>query len=215
MTATLYYSPYSQHSRRVLVLKEELGIELELQNVGVRPRGTGGENDEAWFLKMNPNGKVPVLKEAEAVIWESNAIMWYLAEVHGDTPLWPKSPAERAQICKWQVWQAAHLTAAVDGLFYERVGKKMMGQPSDPKLEAQLSESFLRWAAVMSAQLEAQDYLALNRFTCADIACASAFMHAEASRIDLDAFGPIARWFARISARESWKRTDVPPIPQG
>src|SRR5947209_19853443 len=98
----LYMSPGSHHSRRVTLLVHELARDVERRPIGVRPRGMGGENESPDYLKLNPLGKVPLLKDGDYVLTESNAIMAYLAERHGFNPLWPTDLAERAQILKWQ-----------------------------------------------------------------------------------------------------------------
>jgi len=213
MKPKLLYSPGSQHSRRVSVLAHELGLDLDLQNVPYGPGGFGGDQREA-FLAINPNGKVPVLVHDGIVVWESNAIMWYLAELHGDTPLWPADAKERAQIAMWQVWQAAHLTPAADALFYENLVKPgFLGEGSDPaKVETQLT-AFHRWAAVADETLTRSDYLALDRFTCADIAVAAALMYAEGARMPIAEHPPLDAWLERVRARDSWLATEPPPMP--
>jgi glutathione S-transferase len=208
MTPTLFYSTGSQHSRRVTVLIHELGLDVALENVDVRPPGMGGHNSSAEFLAINPNGKVPVLREGDFVLWESNAIMWYLAERHGDTPLWPRDPQRKATIAKWQVWQAGHLSPAADGLMYEAFVRPMMKQQTDPAVLASLTSSFHRWCKILDDALATSDYLANRMFTCADIAAASALIHAPMAKMPVDGYANVVAWLARIHARPSWQATE-------
>jgi glutathione S-transferase len=208
MKPLLYGSPGSHHSRRVLVLVAELGIDVDMKTVDVRPPGMGGDNSEPEFFALNPNGKVPVLRDGDMVLWESNAIMWYLAERHGDTPLWPRDAAKRAQIAKWQLWQGAHLSPAADGLLYEHVVKPMMKKDPDPAACERLLASFDRWAGVLDATLAQAEWLANSTFTCADIAVASALMYGEAARLPIQDHPRVAAWLARVHARPSWKATE-------
>jgi glutathione S-transferase len=133
--------------------------------------------------------------------------MWYLAEGHGDTPLWPADRRARADIARWQVWQAAHLSLAADGLMYEALVRPMLEQPPDPDKLATLTASFHRWAGVLDATLAKSDYLATGQFTCADIAVASALTYAEMARMPLGEHPAMRAWFDRIAARPSWQAT--------
>ena len=178
----------------------ELRLDVETINVEVRPPGMGGENSQPPFLAINPNGKVPVLRDGDFVLWESNAIMWYLAEGHGDTLLWPADRRKRAEIAKWQLWQAAHLSAALDGLMYESLVRPMMKQPPDPDKLATLTASFHRWATVLDGALAKSDYLAAGHVTCADLSVASALMYARMSKVPLEEHPKLLGWFERMCA---------------
>ena len=214
MKPKLFSSVGSQHARRVRVLIYELGLEVETEEVGFGAEGFGGD-DRAGFLKLNPNGKVPVLQHGEVVLWESNTIMGYLADLHGDTELWPRDPLERAQISMWQVWQAAHLTPAADGLFYEnRVKPSFLQQATDDAEVARLEGSFHRWMGVLESRLECSESLALGRFTCADISVSSALMHAESSRMPIAEHPVVQTWLQRIQQRPSWLATEPPAMPR-
>ncbi|HEV7554626.1 MAG TPA: glutathione S-transferase family protein [Kofleriaceae bacterium] len=208
MKPTLLASSGSQHSRRVTVLIHELGLDIEIQSVDVRPPGMGGHNGSPEFLAINPNGKVPVLREGDFVLWESNAIMWYLAERHGDTPLWPRDPQRKASIAKWQVWQAAHLSPAADGLMFEAFVRPMMKQQTDPAVLESLTRSFHRWCKILDDALATCEYLANDAFTCADIAAASALMYAPMAKMPIEPYANLGAWLARIHARPSWQATE-------
>jgi glutathione S-transferase len=168
----------------------------------------GGHNSSPEFLAINPNGTVPVLRDGDFVLWESNAIMWYLAERHGDTALWPRDPRRKASIAKWQVWQAAHLSPAADGLMYEAFVRPMMKQQTDPAVLDALTRSFHRWCKVLDDALASSEYLANDTFSCADIAAASALMYAPMAKMPLDGYAHVGAWLARIHARPSWQATE-------
>jgi glutathione S-transferase len=212
MKPILYASLGSHHSRRVVVLIHELGLDVDIKPVDVRPPGMGGDNAKPDFLALNPNGKVPVLRDGELVLWESNAIMGYLADTHGETPLWPREPARRAEIAKWHFWQAAHLSPAADGLLYERLVKPMRKQPSDPASVASLTESFRRWMGVMEGTLAKTPYLAGSAFTTADICVAAALMYAPVAQLPIEDYANVVAWRARVHARPSWKASEPPPM---
>jgi glutathione S-transferase len=210
MKPILYSSPGSHNSRRVAVLVAELGLDLDVKVVDVRPPGMGGENSSAEFLAVNPNGKVPVLRDGDVVLWESNAIMAYLADKHGDTPLWPRDPARRAHVAKWQLWQTGHLSPAADGLMFEYVVKPMMKQEPDAALCDRLLRSFHRWAAVMDGELAKSEWLANGTFSCADISVATALLYARSARLPIEDHPRVGAWLERVHARPSWKATEPP-----
>lgn len=192
------------------MLIEELALDVDIREVSYGPQGFGGE-DRAAFLALNPNGKVPVLQHGELVLWESNAIMWYLAEHHGPTPLWPTDSAERAQIAMWQLWQAAHLSSAADGLFYENwVKPTFMKAESDAAEVERHSHAFHHWMQVMDSALDGSDYLALGRFTCADIAVAGALMYADQAKMPYGEHPHVSAWRERVCGRPSWTATAGP-----
>jgi glutathione S-transferase len=208
----LHTSPGSHHARRVALLIYELGLDVEFRPMDVRPKGMGGANDTPQFLALNPYGKVPVLQDGELVLTESNAIMGYLAERHGFSPLWPADLAERAQIAKWQFLQAAHLSPAADGLLYENVMKPMLRQRRDEVAVASLTQSFHRCASVLDAALSNGDYLVGGRVTSADLSVVSALMYARAAQIPVGEHAPLAAWMARMHERPSWRATEPPPM---
>ncbi|MEO1180824.1 MAG: glutathione S-transferase family protein, partial [Cyanobacteria bacterium J06636_28] len=84
-----------------------------------------GDQRTADFLALNPTGRIPVLQDGDFVLWESNAIMQYLAS-QVSTPLWPDDAQQRADIMRWQSWQLAHWAKGCQPLNYERLVKKVL-----------------------------------------------------------------------------------------
>ena len=97
----LYFHPKSPNATAVLAVSYEFGIALDLQEVNL----PGGEQRQSAFLKINPNGKVPALEDGDFVLWESGAIMQYLAAQKPGNNLWPADNRVRADITRWQLWR--------------------------------------------------------------------------------------------------------------
>ena len=110
----LYTNLFSPNARKVHAVAKELGLELETRTVDLR----AGEQRTPEYLALNPNGKVPTLVDGDTVLWESNAILCYLAG-KGDTELWPKS-SKRYDILRWMFWESNHLTNAMNRLFGQK-----------------------------------------------------------------------------------------------
>ena len=212
MKPTLFTSPGSHNCRRVTVLIHELGLDVKLSFVDVRPPGMGGENEKADFLQINPNGKVPVLQDGPLTLFESNAIMEYLADKSGPSSIWPEDIGERAQIRQWQFWQAAHLSPCADGFLVENMVKPMMGGAPAPDALERHRKAFERWAGVLERTLSRDAYLVGNRFTCADISLVSALMYANSAQIPIEGHKLLTAWIRRVHDRPSWKATQPPPM---
>ena len=97
----LYFHPKSPNATAVLAVSYELGIALDLQEVNL----PGGEQRQPAFLKINPNGKLPALQDGDFVLWESGAIIQYLAAQKPGNSLWPADNRVRADITRWQLWR--------------------------------------------------------------------------------------------------------------
>ena len=95
-----YYHP-SPNPAKVALLLEETGLPYELVPVDTRK----GEQHEAAFTAINPNAKTPALVDGDAVVFDSNAILLYLAEKSGQF-LPPDTPEARAQMLSWLMFVA-------------------------------------------------------------------------------------------------------------
>lgn len=103
-TITLWGRRNSSNVRKVLWCAEEAAVPYTSIEVG----GAFGGNDTPAYRALNPNGVVPTLQDGELVLWESNAIVRYLAARYAPT-LYPQSPAERALGDRWMDWTTRHL----------------------------------------------------------------------------------------------------------
>src|SRR5271167_686007 len=124
----LHFHPMSGNSRRVLLVAAHLDIPLERNLVDL----TKGEQRGALHLERNPNGRVPVLEDDGLLLWESRAIMQYLAEKTPGQTLLPTDPRGRAEVQRWLFWCAAHMAPANALLVQENFVKVLMGRPADP-----------------------------------------------------------------------------------
>ena len=91
----------------------ETGIKHERIDAG----GTFGGLNTPEFLAKNPNGLIPAIDDDGAVVWESQAIVRYIAARHGAGTLWPEDPAERAKADEWMEWNSSTLQPALMGVF--------------------------------------------------------------------------------------------------
>jgi glutathione S-transferase len=202
----LYYYPTSANSRRVLLTAILLGTKLDLVIVDLLE----AEHRTEAYLRINPNGKVPLLDDRGFHLWESHAIMQYLADISVGQSLYPKDVQPRADVNRWLFWCAYHFTPAVGFISRERVSKKMVGGVGPPDgAEIARGEALLGAAAqVLDAHLADRQWIAQNRLTLADLAIASPLMHSERAQLPVTQYQHLQRWFAQVSALDAWKRSE-------
>src|SRR5882724_11753666 len=93
----LYVLPPSPRAFKVIALKNHLGIECEVQIVDL----SKGDQLTPEYIAMNPNRKMPVLEDDGFVLWESNAILFYLASKKPESALWPREVRHQADVLRW------------------------------------------------------------------------------------------------------------------
>ncbi|WP_332653972.1 glutathione S-transferase family protein [Brevundimonas sp.] len=154
--------PTSINVRKVVWTLGELGEPFELFDPSLDPNGAQD------LMSLNPIGLSPVLQDGERLLWESNTICRYLAGKFDRTDLLPANPGDRSEVEKWMDWQATNLNSAWVACFMALVRR-------DPAFVADpgaVQHSQKRWNAlnlVLDAHLANTQYLALDRFTLADI----------------------------------------------
>jgi len=200
----LYHNPLSPNVRRVRLTAAVLGIELEEKKLDFAK----GEHKNPEYLALNPNGAVPTLVDGDFVLTESRAIMQYIASKKPESGLLPRDEAGRADVTRWQFWDAAHFSPQMGTLGFERVIKGMMGlgEPDVAKVQDALG-NFRRFAAVLDKRLEGKQYIVGNALTIADLTLASSLMYAKQVEAPLAEFPNVNAWFSRISALDGWKKT--------
>jgi glutathione S-transferase len=200
----LYFNPLSPNVRRVRLTAAVLGIELEEKLLDF----SKGEHKNPEYLALNPNGAVPTLVDGDFVLTESRSIMQYLASKKPESGLLPRDEAARADVTRWQFWDAAHFSPQMGTLGFEKLIKGMMGmgEPDAGKVQEALT-NFRRFAAVLNKRLEGKQYVVGDALTVADLTLASSLMYAKQVEAPLAEFPNLQAWFSRVTALEGWKKT--------
>ena len=195
----LHDFPFSPNCRKVRAVAYEVGVRFEPVWVDLLQ---GGSRTPA-FLARNPNGRVPVLEDGDFVLWESVAIMRYLA---AGTALLPTARRAAAEVDRWLAWQLAHLSPAMSKVGFERVVKQLrkLGPPDPAVVEAGIAE-FSAITAVLDGALAGKEYVT-GALSIADFALAGHYSIAPACGLSLAAFPAVESWLARMLARDSMKR---------
>jgi glutathione S-transferase len=203
----LYYHPLSSNSRRVLLTAHHLGLDLELVVVNL----TGGEHKTPEYLRLNPNGRVPTLVDGGFELWESHAIMQYLADKSPEQDIYPKDVSARADVNRWLFWSAYHFAPAAGLIIRERISKRIVaGSGAPDPLEIARGEALFPQAAlVLDQHLAGKKWIAQDRLTLADFAIAAPLMHASAAQLPVLQFENIQAWFARVRSLDAWTKSSV------
>ena len=157
------------------------------------------------FLAVNPNGKIPALQDGDVRLWESHAIMAYLALKAG-SDLWPSDPLEQIEVMKWLNWDTAHFSRHAGRLFFERFIKVKfsLGEPNAAEIE-DATGFFKRFAGVLNDHLEGRRYIVADRLTIADFGIAAFLPHAEDAQLPLEGCDELWRWYDAMKEIEAWR----------
>lgn len=195
--------------RKVLWAADEMGLDYHHEPQWATPAAPSTAPD---FLKLNPNGQVPVIEDENGVQWESNTLSRYLAGKHGRDDLLPTDPFERAQVERWMDWQATDLNSAWRYGFRALV-RKDAGFDDPAEIAASLKACAAK-LAIVADQLEAAGaHMAGDDFTLADIGIALS-IHRVRSLPGAPALPePVAAYMERLSDRPAFAVHCGPTTP--
>ena len=198
MALTIYGSPRSR-AFRVLWMANELGLQYE--HVPVDP-GTG-DTRKPDYLKINPNGRVPSIRDGDLVLWESLAINLYLAKKHGG-PLAPANLAEEGKALMWSIWAMTELEDNIVTLV--RSVLMPAERKPDPARVERAKEGVKAPLAVLDAALAESPYLLGSRFTVADLNVAGVVAGLGFAKFDLAPWPKVAAWVQACTSRKAFPR---------
>lgn len=164
MTRRLWGRASSVNVQKAIWALEELALPYEPIEAG----GAHGIVGEARYRAMNPNGLVPTLEEDGFVLWESNAILRYLANAHAGVLALPDNPREHALIDQWLDWQATAFTPAMRDAFLQLV--RVAPEKRNAAMIEASQAAGERCAETLDRHLANTPYVAGESFSIADIA---------------------------------------------
>jgi glutathione S-transferase len=199
----LYHFPPSPNTRKVHAVAIHLELPLELRLVDLQK----GEQRAPEFVQLNPTGRTPVLQDGEFILWESTAIMQYLASQVSNS-LWSEVPQIRSDIMRWQSWQLAHWHQVCQPLQYENFVKPLLqlGEP-DLQVVRSATERFHVEAIALNQHLAEREFLVNDTLTLADFSVASDLTYAVPGRFPLEDYPHIRTWYSRIEQLPAWQQT--------
>jgi len=200
MSLTFYYSPMSTAVITNLVL-EELAVPCERVTVDLKK----GDTHTQEFLRVNPNGKIPVLVHDGTAIWESAAITLYLGEIFGVAKgLYPEPGPERGEAMKWVIWCNVTLGDAF-GRYVRNTSDWFPAEQHNAKAAAAAESDTRGCLQILDRALTGRQYL-LGVYTLADTHVNSFVDWLRFMKIDFSDYQHLNAWTQRCAARPAYAR---------
>jgi glutathione S-transferase len=195
----------SLNVQKVLWTLGEIGLDFEHVEVG----GRFGGLDTPEFRALNPHGRIPVLEDGGRALWESNAIVRYLATRYAPGGLAPEDPAARAASDAWMDWTATSLQPAFIGFFWGWYRTPEAQQ--DAGRNAQLLAETHRLFGVVDAQLAGHDF---GRLTMGDVPIGAQLYRYFTLDIDRPPLPRLEAWYARLCDRPAYRAGVMRPYDE-
>lgn len=198
----------SVNVQKVLWCCSELDLSFERIDAGM----AFGRNQSADYLAMNPNGRIPTLVQGDFVLWESNAIMRYLAlQYGGDTAIYPREPKVRAGIERWLDWTLSSLQPAERPVFWGLV-RTPIGERDMAAIQDATDDVGALWR-IVDTHLEPRNYMEGEQFSLADLALATyARRWFGVEGVIKPRLAHLERWYQRLRARQGFIEHIAAPL---
>ena len=199
----LYLYPPSPRVVGIAALIRHLGLECELRSIDL----DRGDQLAPDYVALNPNGKIPTLEDEGFVLWESNAILFYLAAKRLESGLWPADLRGQADVMRWLAWESAHWDAESCGMVaFEKASRPVLGLGKpDAAFIARGEQNFARFAAVLDQHLQKKAWLVGDRLTIADFSIGALVPIARSLKLPVERFAAIGRWYESLAELPAWR----------
>jgi len=204
----LYGVSWASKSQKILIAAEYAGVEVTVEEFF--PRGIPEEALKE-FKQKNPNGTVPVLETPEGFLFESNAILRYIARHNDNSKLYGSNTYERALVDQYLDWISLTLEPALGPVIYSYAGHRAYDKTA-VTTSLETAKKLLR---VVDDRVKQSKYLAGEQITIADIQLATTlafvyrFIFDEKTR---KPFHNLTKWYESVSNEENFKKVVGRPI---
>ncbi|MFM0221949.1 glutathione S-transferase family protein [Paraburkholderia dipogonis] len=185
----LYTTLLSGHGHRVKLFLTLLDLPFEVVELDMK----AGDNRKPEYLALNPFGQVPTIQDGDTTLFDSNAILVYLAKRYGDASWLPEDPLGAAAVQRW-------LSLAAGQIAYGPCTARLVtvfGAPHDHETAKKLA---VKLFDVLDRELAGKPFAAGNQVTIADIAAHTYIAHAPEGGVSLDPYPNIRAWLRRVEA---------------
>ena len=196
-TIKLYDLDRSGNCYKVRLLLSMLNLDYERVPVD----STAGETQTPEFKRLNPRGQIPVLTDGETLIWDSMAILVYLARRYGSEAWLPTDPLGETRVMQWLAVSENEL---LYGLARARI-TVLFGRPFDL---AQCHRDAQPGLEAMEHRLADHPWLAADHPSIADVACYPYVSLAEEGRFSLEPYPAVRAWLQRFEGLQGWLAMD-------
>ena len=204
----IYADPITANCRKVLAGMGFLNAPFERVHVDYFK----AEQKEPAYTAINPNASMPAMKDGDFVLWESNAILQYVADKLGRDSAYPRDLRTRADINRWLLWESSSWFPSCYVFLVENCVKPLLGAEPDPAVLDAQAVQFHKLAGILNARLASQPWVTGDQPTIADIVLAAPMhLHAE-QKLPLGDHPHLKRWMTeQVEALPCWHKTYVGP----
>lgn len=199
---SLYFFPFSQHSRRVISLLEEANIEYQGNLVDMMK----GEHKSIEYLEINPNHQVPSLIDGKVCLHESNTIMRYLCDKYQLDDWYPTTLEKRAQVDQWLDWCQCRFGPAVKDIVFNSVFAEKAGVLPDQNAIIRGNETLIELVSILENHLSINQFLGANHATIADLALASNVFHLSLAKQQISSPAVLA-WYDKVASLQGFQKS--------
>ena len=196
----------SVNVQKVLWCMEEIGLGYERIDAGL----AFGVVNTPQYRSLNPNGLVPTIDDDGFVLWESNAIVRYLAAKHAAGTLWPADLKTRAEADRWMDWNNTTFWPAIRPLFQGLV--RIAPDKRDPRALEDSRLKTVEVVRIVDAHLQSREYLAGDAFTMGDVVLGCAMWRWMALPVERPAMPNAQRWFDALASRPACQKVVMLPL---
>ncbi|MBC8242512.1 MAG: glutathione S-transferase family protein [Alphaproteobacteria bacterium] len=201
----VYGRTSSVNVQKVMWVIGELGLEYERMDVG----GAFGQNDQDWYLALNPMGRVPVLDDDGYILWESHSIIRYLARKHA-SGLYPSDPQACADVDKWMDWQIGFQQPAITPAFWNLI-RTAEADRDMAAVQASSAETAKLYRMV-DQHLQGRDFMAGNSFSIADVPVGAMTYRWYGLEVEHPDYPNLRAWYERLTQRPAYQEHVMLPI---
>jgi glutathione S-transferase len=184
--------------------------ELALAHERIDAGGAFGGLDTDAFGALNPNRRIPCLVDGDLAVWESNAIVRYLAARYGSGRLWPEAPGPRSLADRWMDWKITTLMPQLHVMFWGLV-RTPEAERDMAAIEAAAEAIVPLWQLV-DRHLASTPFLAGHSLTMGDIPLAAAFWRYRNLAPELPSLPHVERWYGVIAERPAYREHVMLPV---
>lgn len=203
------YTAATMNGWKPLIFLEEAGVDYELTAIDFGKK----EQKSDWYMRLNPNGRIPTIVDranADFVVFESGAILWYLAEKYGK--FLPTGANARSEALQWLMFQMSGIGPMMgQAMYFQRIAAPK-GHENPDAIERYVTES-RRLLEVLDKQLAGKAYILGDDFTIADIAMYPWARSYPWANVSIEGLAHLQAWCDRIDARPATQRAIAIPKP--
>ncbi len=206
---TIWGRPSSFNTQKVLWLADELALTYQHIPAG----GSFGRLDTPEFFAMNPHRRVPVIDDDGTVVWESHAILRYLAARYGNGRFWHDDAAERSRMDAWMDWSQTRLQPDfLNGVFWG-----FYRTPDHLRDARAIAQSLARCAAdfqLLDQALRGRQYLGGTAIGLADVPAGTALYRYFELDIERPSVPNVEAWYRRLQERPAYRARVMLPFDE-